>query len=148
MKPMKRVFADANGWIALNSKRDRLHDTAVRVNRDLLSKGRGYMTTNFVLDESYTGLLTNVGHFAAVDFGEKVRSSKVVQIIHITEEIEEQAWELFKQYSDKAFSFTDCTSFIVMRQFGLNEAFTSDHHFEQMGFTVLLKPATRRGRGS
>ena len=148
MRQMKRVFADANGWIALNNKRDRLHDAAVRVNQDLLFKGWRYITTNFVLDESYTGLLTNVGHFAAVDFGEKIHSSKAVQIIHIIEEIEEQAWELFKQYSDKTFSFTDCTSFIVMRQFGLNEAFTSDHHFEQMGFTVLLKPAMRRGRGS
>ena len=139
MRQIKRVFADANGWIALNNKRDQLHDTAVRVNQDLLSKGWRYITTNFVLDESYTGLLTNVGHFAAVNFGEKIRSSKVVQIIHITEEIEGQAWELFKRYSDKTYSFTDCTSFIAMQQFGLNEAFTSDHHFEQMRFTILLK---------
>ena len=136
---MNRIFADANGWIALNSKRDQLHDTAVSVNRDLLSKGCRYITTNFVLDESYTGLLTKVGHFAAVDFGEKIRSSKVVQTIHVTEEIEEEAWELFKQYSDKDFSFTDCTSFVIMRQFGLSEVFTNDRHFEQMGFTILLK---------
>ncbi|MCH8289989.1 PIN domain-containing protein [Candidatus Poribacteria bacterium] len=141
MRQMERVFADANGWIALNSKRDQLHDIAVRVNRDLLSRGHRYTTTNFVLDESYTGLLTKVGHFAAVDFGEKIRLSKIVEIIHITEEIEDKAWELFRQYSDKTFSFTDCTSFIVMRQFGLSEAFTSDHHFEQMEFTVLLKRA-------
>lgn len=57
----------------------------------------------------------------------------------ITEEIEEQAWKLFKQYSDKDFSFTDCTSFVVMQQLGLSEVFTNDHHFEQMGFTILLK---------
>jgi predicted DNA-binding protein len=48
-----KSFADANGWIALNSKRDQLHDIAVSVNRDLLSKGHRYITTNFVLDESY-----------------------------------------------------------------------------------------------
>jgi predicted nucleic acid-binding protein len=74
-----------------------------------------------------------------VDFGERVRVARTVQIIHITPDIEEEAWRLFKQYSDKFFSFTDCTSFIVMRQLNLTEAFTNDHHFEQMGFTILLK---------
>lgn len=97
------------------------------------------MTTNFVLDETYTGLLTKVGHFAAVDFGEKIRAAKTVRVIHVTEEIEDQAWDLFKQYSDKDFSFTDCTSFVVMRQLNLGEAFTNDHHFEQMEFEILLK---------
>ena len=36
------------------------------------------------------------------------------------------------------FSFTDCTSFVVMRELRLREALTTDHHFAQMGFT--LKP--------
>jgi hypothetical protein len=62
-----------------------------------------------------------------------------MHIVHITEELEEEAWKLFKQYTDKDFSFTDCTSFVVMRQFNLTEAFTNDHHFVQMGFTVLLR---------
>jgi hypothetical protein len=107
---MKQIFIDANAWIALNSKRDQLHNTAVQINKGLLQAKHRYVTTNFVLDETYTGLLTKVGHFAAVDFGEKIRSSHTVQNIHITEDIEEEAWKLFKQYSDKEFSFTDCTS--------------------------------------
>ncbi len=136
---MKRIFADANGWIALNSKRDQLHDVAMRVNKELLREGHRYVTTNFILDETYTGLLMKVGHFAAVDFGERIRNSRTVQIIHITEDIEDEAWKLFKQYSDKNFSFTDCTSFVVMRQVNMVEAFTGDHHFEQMQFVALLK---------
>ena len=102
----------------------------MKINKALLQKGHRYVTTNFVLDETYTGLLTKVGYFAAVDFGEKIRATRTVQLIHITEELEEEAWKLFKQYSDKAFSFTDCTSFVVMRQWNLMEAFTNDHHFE------------------
>ena len=136
---MNQIFADANGWIALNSKRDQGHDTAVRMNKALLEKGHRYVTTNFVLDETYTGLLMKVGHFAAVDFGERIRGTQTVQVIRITEELEKEAWNLFKHYSDKEFSFTDCTSFVVMRQWNLMEAFTNDHHFEQMGFAVLLK---------
>jgi hypothetical protein len=136
---MKLIFMDTNGWIALSSKRDQLHDNAIKTNRKVLSNGYRYVTTNYVLDETYTGLLTKVSHFAAVDFGEKLRLSKSVSIIHITTDIEEEAWQIFKQYSDKKFSFTDCTSFVVMNQLNLTEAFTSDHHFEQMGFKILLK---------
>lgn len=136
---MRWIFADSNGWIALSNKRDRLHDTAKELNKKLLQEGYRYITTNYVLDETYTGLLMKVGHFAAVDFGERIHRSEAVQIVHITESIEEDAWKLFKQSSDKEFSFTDCTSFSVMRQLSLVEAFTSDHHFEQIGFTALLK---------
>jgi hypothetical protein len=136
---MKQVFIDTNGWIALNSKRDHLHNIALDLNKRLLHSGYCYVTTNFVLDETYTGLLTQVGHLAAVDFGERIYRSQIIQVIHIAEHIEEQAWKLFKQYSDKDFSFTDCTSFVVMHQLNLVEAFTSDHHFEQMGFVTLLR---------
>ena len=136
---MKQIFADANGWIALNSKKDQLHNAAVTINKELLQSGHRYMTTNFVLDETYTALLTKVGHFAAVDFGERIRGARTVQVIHITQDIEEKAWTLFKQYYDKDFSFTDCTSFVVMQQLNLTEALTNDHHFEQIGFTILLK---------
>ena len=104
---MRQIFADANGWIALNSRRDQLYNMAVKINKELLRTRNRYVTTNFILDESYTDL-TRVGHFAAVDFGEKIRSAQRVQIIHITEDIEEEAWKLFKQYSDKGFSFMVC----------------------------------------
>jgi uncharacterized protein len=130
---------DTNGWIALSSKSDSFHEYAIEINRDFLQDGLRYVTTNFVLDETYTCLSVRVSHHSAVDFGEKLRQSKAVQVLHISEDIEEEAWRLFKQYSDKDFSFTDCTSFVIMRQLKLSSVFTNDHHFQQMGFTTLLK---------
>ncbi len=47
---------------------------------------------------------------------------------------------MFEQYDDKKFSFTDCTSFVVMRKTGISEVFEFDRHFEQMRFT--LRPQT------
>lgn len=136
---MRKIFMDTNGWIALNNKSDQFHNAASKLNKRLLNNRNLYVTTNFVLDETYTGLLTKVGHFAAVDFGERIRKSTITKIIHISEEIEEYAWKYFKKYSDKHFSFTDCTSFVIMHQLNLSEAFTNDHHFEQMRFSILLK---------
>ncbi len=39
----------------------------------------------------------------------------------------------------KNWSLTDCISFVVMQEHGIHEALTADHHFEQVGFQVLLK---------
>jgi len=98
---MTNIFVDTNAWIALNSKSDQFHANALKTNKDLLQKGCHYITTNYVLDETYTGLLTKVGHFAAVDFGERIRASKIITVFQITEKIEEESWQLFKKYSDK-----------------------------------------------
>ena len=137
---MTQIFVDTSGWIALNSKRDQLHGQAVSRNRSLLRDGHRYVTTNFVLDETYTGLRMKVGHFASVDFGEKIRKAQTVHILHVSADIEEAAWDIFRRYSDKEFSFTDCTSFVAMQRLNVTQAFTSDHHFEQIGFTILLQP--------
>lgn len=136
---MKQIFVDTNAWIALNSKRDQFHQISQKINQDLLSNGCLYITTSFVLDETYTGLLTKVNHAAAVDFGERIRASKIATVVHVSKLIEEKSWEVFKKFTDKKFSFTDCSSFVVMQLFNLQEAFTNDHHFEQMGFQVLMK---------
>jgi predicted nucleic acid-binding protein len=39
----------------------------------------------------------------------------------------------------KAWSLTDCISFVVMRDLKLTEALTGDQHFEQAGFLAILK---------
>jgi len=46
---------------------------------------------------------------------------------------------LFDSRRDKAWSLTDCISFVIMWRDGLDEALTSDHHFEQAGFRALLR---------
>ena len=38
---------------------------------------------------------------------------------------------------DKLWSFTDCTSYVAMKDSGITEVFAFDHHFEQMGFILL-----------
>jgi len=45
-------------------------------------------------------------------------------------------------YGDKDLSFTDCTSFAVMRELRVTTVITTDDHFSRVGFDVL--PAARR----
>ncbi len=47
--------------------------------------------------------------------------------------------DLYARRPDKAWSLTDCISFVVMGERGLAEALTGDHHFEQAGYRALLR---------
>jgi hypothetical protein len=129
---------DTSAWAALKNVKDGLHKKAQELNKQLLNSNYSYVTTNFVLDESYTLLLRKAGHYVAVELGEEIRKSKIVEVVHISEDIEERAWLSFKKYSDKSFSFTDCTSFVVMKELKIKECFTDDIHFQQVGFKKLL----------
>ena len=46
---------------------------------------------------------------------------------------------LFRKHADQDWSFTDCVSFLVMKQRRLLEVLTKDLHFEEAGFIALLK---------
>ena len=137
---LKRLFIDTGAWIALNNKKDKYHTNAVKANKDFLDKGYFYITSDYILDETYTLLRSDVGHKRAVEFGKEVKSLKEtdkIRIVYINQDILDKAWEIFEKYSDKDFSFTDCTSFIVMETVEINEALSFDKHFEQYGFTRL-----------
>ena len=136
---MKKVFIDSSAYIAINFTRDQFHKKAIETNMLLLDEDYEYVTTNYVVLESSTSLLMKVGHEAAVRFYENVKKSEVIKIIHVSKTLEEQAFQLFKKYSDKEYSLTDCVSFVVMKEKKLTKAFTNDHHFEQMGFEILIK---------
>jgi predicted nucleic acid-binding protein len=73
----------------------------------------------------------------AVQFGEDVRASRVLRVEHVTPEIVEAAWRIFKAFADKEFSFTDCTSFALMEHLRVSTVFTFDEHFRQYGQFVV-----------
>ncbi len=60
-------------------------------------------------------------------------------IVPASRELFQRGVELFTQRPDKDWSLTDCTSYVVMKEQDIEDALTTDHHFEQAGFTVLLK---------
>jgi predicted nucleic acid-binding protein len=135
---MKKIFIDTNAFIALYFKKDQFHHIATNIHRELL-KNNDYVTSNYVIDETITGLVMKSSHADAVEFFEDIKKSTFIDIIYINDTLEHDSFNLFKKLSDKEFSFTDCTSFLIMKHFKIKTAFTNDHHFEQMGFEILIK---------
>ncbi len=137
---MNKLFVDTGAWLALNNKKDKYYIEAVKANKDFLEKGYFYVSSDYILDETYTLLRYDVGHKRAVEFGREIKLLQEmgkIRIVNINQDILGKAWEIFENYTDKDFSFTDCTSFAVMEMLGINEAFSFDRHFEQYGFIRL-----------
>lgn len=76
---------------------------------------------------------------SVIRFLDTIFSSKSVTILTVTHSHFLRAWQLYKRRLDKEWGLTDCTSFIVMEDQRLREAFTADHHFQQAGYTCLLR---------
>lgn len=131
-----RQFVDTGAFIAVTDKSDQYHSRAVAYFHELLKSRQPLLTTNFVLDETYTRLKRKLGSHASITFGDQIKKSDQLEIITVNEDIEKRAWLIFKKYQDQPFSYTDCTSFAVMETHKLKTAFAFDAHFEIFGFKI------------
>ncbi len=134
---MKQIFIDTGAWCAIEDKRDVHHVEALLFKEEIAGTCM-LVTTDYVLDEAYTLLLLNIGYKGTVDFHDKIEQmadAGILNIVHISQTLADETWKVFERFNiDKEWSFTDCSSFAVMKQLEIDEAFVFDHHFEQMHF--------------
>ncbi len=131
------VFADTSALVGRFLERDERHSRAVQAMRRLLREGRHFVSTDYIFDEVVTRVRGRADHSSAVKAGEAILMSEVIDLVDIDPDLRKEAWRLFKKYRDQRFSFTDCTSFAVMRKYGIREAFTFDGDFTKIGFEVV-----------
>ena len=131
------VFMDSAGFLALWDASDDHHAAALRLQGELAREHRRFLTTEYVADETATLLLVRHSHRAAVDFLETIERSEALRLEWIDPARFHAASDWFRKHGDKAWSFTDCASFAVMRSLGIKKEFTFDRHFHQAGFEIL-----------
>ena len=127
------IFIHTSAFLALENRKDEYHKPALIFRDSLLKSKEPLLTSDYVLDEIYTIIRLRAGHTIAVEFGEMIQATGLVEIKYLPKEILREAWHIFKSFSDKQFSFTDCTSFTLMESLRIKAAFTFDHHFNQYG---------------
>jgi predicted nucleic acid-binding protein len=123
-------FVDTSYWVALRLRRDDNHDAAVR----LWSPGQALLTTNHVVGETWTFLRRRDGHPSAVEFLDAVESAVWLTVVHIDVGVEREARSWLRRHDERAYSFVDATSFVVMRRERLAEALAFDGDFSAAGF--------------
>jgi predicted nucleic acid-binding protein len=137
---MNDGFVDTSGWLSLFLKTEPHHTKASNLVKQWHQKNRRVITTNYVLSE-LIALFSRfrVKRSVVLNYIENIRSATWVEIVHINEALDLEAWEMLANRVDKEWSLVDCASFVVMENYGLTEALATDKHFEQAGFTRLLK---------
>ena len=138
---LSKVFIDTSGWAELFVASESYHQQA----KEWLAQARKQkiemVTSNYVVAE-LVALLNSplrVPRSQLFQYVDAVKTASYINVIYIDAAIETAAWSLLKSRADKTWSLVDATSFIIMQQLGVQEALTTDHHFEQAGFIRLLK---------
>ena len=86
---------------------------------------------------TYILIRRSIGHQPAIKFLESIAASPRVIKIYSDSVIEETAEDILRQYEDQDFSYTDAVSFVVMKQYGITQAFCFDKHFLTAGFKLI-----------
>ena len=139
MKLDAEVFLDSAYLIALAQPGDQHHGIARQIAELLNAARTRIVTSRAVLLEVGSALSKIKFRPAAIQLVESLERATLVEIVPLAEELCAASWELFRQRTDKEWSWVDCVSFVVMRSRGLRQALTTDEHFEQAGFVALLR---------
>ena len=135
---MNERFVDTGFWIGVTFPRDQRHTEAKRIFYEL-PPSDVFVTSEFVLIE-YLNHFSERGpemrRFAA-NFIRSLEDNKRTRVIPVSRELYLRGLSRFERYHDKGWSLTDCTSFLIMEDFGIHHALAFDNHFEQAGFQVM-----------
>jgi len=133
------ILVDTSGFYAMLVKGDDKHKAADGVLREARRRKRGFVTTDYVLDEAATLLKARgLGHLLR-PFFDRLDASRAFRIEWTDAERFHAVRDFFLKHEDQSWSFTDCLSFHVMSDLRLRDALTKDAHFAQAGFTALLR---------
>ena len=134
----ERLFVDTSGFYALLNGRDGAHKESFRIFMARATKSV-LLTTEYVVVETATLLRARSLPQLERSFFTLFDSTTRLQIIGSSLAFYTRTKDFFLKHQDHGWSFTDCASFVLMREEGVRDALSTDHHFKQAGFVPLLK---------
>lgn len=130
------IFLDTGAFIARYFARDQYHSEAQAAWKELHASTRRCVTSNFVLDETFTLLARRTSYAFAAQRARGLLTSDQLEILRPGHDDELRALELFEKLADQKVSFTDCVSFVLMKKHRIRRAFSFDGHFALAGFEL------------
>ena len=131
---MTEVFVDSYFWLGAINSRDPYHTQILQT-----PKPAQGVTTLAVVMEVMDALCGPKIRETAAQFWKHIHADPDLVIVRLEEDLLARAIAVYELHRDKAWSFTDCISFVVMKDRRISEALAADHHFEQAGFSIRYK---------
>jgi predicted nucleic acid-binding protein len=135
---VRKVFADTLYWVAAINPKDQWHQRVVAASQ-AISQAR-IVTIDEILVETLNFLAERGDYIrlTAVQAARAILDSADVDVIAQGRETFLSGLTLYEARADKGYSLTDCIAMSTMRERGISEVLTHDHHFTQEGFSILL----------
>jgi predicted nucleic acid-binding protein len=133
---MTGVFGDTSYFVALLVPNDRHHKTVIEWSS---ASQVQLVTTEYVLAELGNFLAGSPQRHRFVKFLAELGSPNAITVIEGSSGLFHRAAKLYSERMDKHWSLIDCISFVVMSDRELRRVLTIDKHFEQAGFSLVLK---------
>ena len=148
---MRAFFYDTWAFAALANSADPAHEIAVDIDRNLDASGYVAVTSDYILDETLTLLNVAAGSRVATLFLDGFLARVAggdVQLLEVGTSRRGRAIDIFRKLApaERRLSFTDATSFSLMKEFSIRAAFTADRHFHRAGSGIVPLVELRAGR--
>lgn len=129
------MLLDTSGNLSLIFEAEAQHEVAVLLFKQKVRR----LTHSFVIAELFAlAQARQYPRTPVVEFVNDLLTHPTIAVVWVDEALTREAISLLQARPDKSYSLCDAVSFVLMRQHGMNEALTTDHHFEQEGFRRLL----------
>lgn len=132
------IFVDTAYFVALLNRRDALHARATTLASAWASRGVGLLTTDGVVLELGNFFARSPLRSLAASAIQKIRRTPGWTVDRVTAGLLDRAEARYGAHPDKGWSLTDCLSMESMLEHDATDVATSDHHFAQAGFRVLM----------
>jgi predicted nucleic acid-binding protein len=136
----RNIFLDTSFLFAWLNQEDKFHDQAMNLIQSCKDKHVCFCLTDYIIDEILTLVLIKTSKKKAVEIAEEIMESchhdPSVRLIYIQEPLFAEAMKIFCEFKDKNWSFTDCTSYVVMKNYQISEGASFDKHFREFGLKI------------
>lgn len=135
----RRIFVDTSGWIELLLRGELLHKQVVDYFEKEVRAGSKFFTNDYVLDETWTRLITQQSFSSANVLRDKTsdaQRNRQLVVLWTDETLFNKAWQNFRKFREHRFSFTDTVIATIVKDLKIDEILTLDGDFKKIGFVV------------
>ncbi|MBI2036474.1 type II toxin-antitoxin system VapC family toxin [Candidatus Microgenomates bacterium] len=128
-----KVFVDTSALVALFVDKEQFHLKVVRKYKEYRQARAVLFTSYYILDELFTRLL-----YYKVNIRKHIQKLKEsidtneITVLQVDEAIFNKSIEVFLKFSEHKISFTDATTYVLYKDFALDEVFTLDDDFKKI----------------
>lgn len=140
-----KIFIDTGAFIALFASAEKHHKQVAKQYADYRKQRAIFFTSYYVLDELFTRLMYDFGKSItqkAVEILNRAIEKEELSVFDIDETVFKKAQKALIKFSEHKISFTDATSYILYKDFGLDSIFTLDDDFKK----IRVKPHLKKER--